>query len=107
MRWRDCIERDMRKAELEDMNWRMLAQDRAQWRMVVHRAAETCSHPLVGFTPEIRETRKREISRTECTRNKIQTAYEFYLHSLSDAIHFFDEKVSLTFLLICLTSVTR
>ena len=26
MRWRDCIERDMRKAEFED--WRMVAQDR-------------------------------------------------------------------------------
>ena len=45
MRWRDCIERDMRKAELEDMDWRMVAQDRGQWRRVVHRAAETCSHP--------------------------------------------------------------
>ena len=45
MRWRDCIERDMRKAELEDVDWMMLAQDRAEWRMVVHRAAETCSHP--------------------------------------------------------------
>ena len=45
MRWRDCIERDMRKAELEDVDWRMVAQARAQWRMVVHRAAETCSHP--------------------------------------------------------------
>ena len=45
MRWRDCIERDTRKAELEDMDWRMVAQDRGQWRRVVHRAAETCSHP--------------------------------------------------------------
>ena len=45
MRWRDCIERDMRKAELEDVDWMMLAQDRAQWRMVVQRGAETCSHP--------------------------------------------------------------
>lgn len=45
MRWRDCIERDMRKAELEDVDWRMVAQDRGQWRRVVHRAAETCSHP--------------------------------------------------------------
>ena len=45
MRWRDCIERDMRKAELQDVDWRMVAQDRGQWRMVVHRAAETCSHP--------------------------------------------------------------
>ena len=45
MRWRDCIERDMRKAEFEDVDWRMVAQDRGQWRMVVHRAAETCSHP--------------------------------------------------------------
>ncbi len=45
MRWRDCIERDMRKAELQDVDWRMVAQDREQWRMVVHRAAETCSHP--------------------------------------------------------------
>ena len=27
MRWRDCIERDMRKAELEDVDWRMVAQD--------------------------------------------------------------------------------
>ena len=45
MRWRDCIERDTRNAELEDVDWRMLAQDRGQWRMVVHRAAETCSHP--------------------------------------------------------------
>ena len=45
MRWRDCIERDMRKAELEDVDWRMVAQDRGQWRMVVHPAAETCSHP--------------------------------------------------------------
>ena len=44
MRWRDCIERNMSKAELEDVDWRMLAHDRAQWRMVVHRAAETCSH---------------------------------------------------------------
>ena len=25
MRWRDCIERDMRKAELEDVDWRMVA----------------------------------------------------------------------------------
>ena len=33
MRWRDCIEGDMRKAELEDVDWRMLAQDRAQWRI--------------------------------------------------------------------------
>ena len=45
MRWRDCIERDMRKAELEDVDWRMVAKDRGQWRRVVHRAAETCSHP--------------------------------------------------------------
>ena len=30
MRWRDCIERDMRKAELEDVDWRMVAQDRGQ-----------------------------------------------------------------------------
>ena len=45
MRWRDCIERDMRKAELEDVDWRMVAQDRGQWRRVVHGAAETCSHP--------------------------------------------------------------
>ncbi len=44
MRWRDCIERDMRKAELEDVDWRMVAQDRGQWRRVVHRTAETCSH---------------------------------------------------------------
>ena len=43
MRWR--IKRDMRKAELEDVDWRMVAQDRGQWRRVVHRAAETCSHP--------------------------------------------------------------
>ena len=41
MRWRDCIERDMRKAELEDVDWRMVAQDRGQWRRVVHRGAET------------------------------------------------------------------
>ena len=47
MRWRDCIERDMRKAELEDMDWRMVAQDRGKWRSVVHRAAETCSHPYL------------------------------------------------------------
>ncbi len=42
MRWRNCIERDMRKAELEDVDWRMVAQgaqDRGQWRRVVHRAA--------------------------------------------------------------------
>ena len=45
MRWRDCIERDMRKAELEDVDWRMVAQDRGQMRMVVDRAAETCSQP--------------------------------------------------------------
>ena len=44
-RWRDCIERDMRKAELEDVDWRVVAQDRGQWRRVVHGAAETCSHP--------------------------------------------------------------
>ena len=45
IRWRDCIERDMRTAELEDVDWRMVDQDRGQWRSVVHRAAETCSHP--------------------------------------------------------------
>ena len=45
MRWRDCIDRDMRKAELEDVDWRMVTQDRGQWRRVVHWAAETCSHP--------------------------------------------------------------
>ena len=45
MRWRDCIERDMRKAELEDVDWRVVGQDRGQWRRVVHRAAEMCSHP--------------------------------------------------------------
>ena len=39
------LHRDTRKAELEDVDWRMLAQDRGQWRMVVHWAAETCSHP--------------------------------------------------------------
>ena len=44
-RWRDCIERDMRKAALEDVDWRMVAQDRGQWSRVVHRAAETGSHP--------------------------------------------------------------
>ena len=33
------------KSELEDVDWRMVAQDRGQWRRVVHRAAETCSHP--------------------------------------------------------------
>ena len=42
---RDCIERDMRKGELEDADWRTVAKDRGQWRRVVHRAAETCSHP--------------------------------------------------------------
>ncbi len=45
LRWRDYIERDMRKAELKDVDWRMMAQDRGQWRRVVHRAAETFSHP--------------------------------------------------------------
>ena len=35
------MERDMSKAELEDVDWRMVAQDRGQWRWVVHRAAET------------------------------------------------------------------
>ena len=30
MRLRDCIESDMRKAELEDVAWRMVAQDRGQ-----------------------------------------------------------------------------
>ena len=30
---------------LEDVDWRMVAQDRGQWRRVVHRAAETCGHP--------------------------------------------------------------
>ena len=44
-RWRDCIERDMRKAALEDVDWRMVAQYRGQWSRVVHRAAETGSHP--------------------------------------------------------------
>ena len=34
----------MRKAELEDVDWRVVAEDRGQWRRVVHRAAETCSH---------------------------------------------------------------
>ncbi len=42
MRWRDCIERDMRKAE--DLDWRMVDQDRGQWMRVVHWAAETCIH---------------------------------------------------------------
>ena len=42
MRWRDCIERDMRKA---DVDWRMVAQDRGQWRRVVHRAGESHPHP--------------------------------------------------------------
>ena len=46
MRWRDCIERDMRKAELEDVDLRiMVAQDKGKWRRFVHWAAETCSHP--------------------------------------------------------------
>ena len=45
MRWRDDIERDMRKAELEDVDWRMVAQDRGHCRRVVHWATETCSHP--------------------------------------------------------------
>ena len=45
MRWRDCIERDMRKAELEDVDWRMVAQDRGQWRRVVHRGQRRFSHP--------------------------------------------------------------
>ncbi len=58
MRWRDCIERDMRKVELEDVDWRMLDQDRGQWRMVVHRAAETCSHPY----PSGKQGRERYIS---------------------------------------------
>ena len=56
MRWRDCIERDTRKAELEDVDWRMLAQDRAQWRMVGRQRR------VATLTPEIRETRKRERS---------------------------------------------
>ena len=30
----------MRKAELEDVDWRVVAQDRGQWRRVVHRAYE-------------------------------------------------------------------
>ena len=34
MRWRDCIERDMRKAELEDVDWRMVVQDRGGGRDV-------------------------------------------------------------------------
>ena len=38
IRWRDCTERDMRKAELEDVDWRIVAQDRGQWRRVAHRA---------------------------------------------------------------------
>ena len=33
------------KGKLEDVDWRMVAQDRGQWRRVVHRSAETCSHP--------------------------------------------------------------
>ena len=30
----------MRKAELEDVDWRMVAQDRGQWRRVIRRATE-------------------------------------------------------------------
>ena len=56
MRWRDCIDRDVRKAELGDMDWRMVAQDRGQWRRVVHRRQRR----VATLTPEIRETRKRE-----------------------------------------------
>ena len=59
MRWRDCIERDMRKAELEDVDWRMVAQDRGQWRRVVHRAAETCSHPYPWNQGNKEEREKR------------------------------------------------
>ena len=29
----------------EDVDWMVVAQDRGQWRRVVHRAAEACSHP--------------------------------------------------------------
>ena len=53
MRWPDCIGRDMRKAELEDVDWRIEdsgggSSTRRQRRVATH-------------TPEIRETRKREL----------------------------------------------
>ena len=46
---------------------------------------------------------KLNISRTACTRVKIQKEYEFYLHHLYDAIKKNYKKINLKFLLICLT----
>ena len=37
--------------------------------------------------------KKFNISRTEYTREKIQTAYKFHLNSLSDAINFVTKKL--------------
>ena len=52
MRWRDCIERDMRKAELEDVDWRMVAQDIGT---VEGRPPGDRDVRVATLTPEIRE----------------------------------------------------
>ena len=62
MRWRDCIERDVIKVELEDVDWRIVFQVEDSGGGLFtgrHRREAT-------LTPEIRETRKREIIYSNC-----------------------------------------
>ena len=55
-RWRDCIEIDMRKAELEDVDWRI-------WSRIEDSGGGSSTgrqRRVSTLTPDIRETRKRE-----------------------------------------------
>ena len=38
LRWEDCVKRDVRKAGVEDRNWRAKANDRREWRKIVQKA---------------------------------------------------------------------